>query len=253
MVGFSDRNKFYYPLILFMIIAAVGDVHSPQYYEEFIRAVDTMKAKPDLFLISGDMVNRGRIEEFDKVYNVLFGKINCPIVAVFGNNEYKEIREKIKEKYKEIKFLDDESTVIQIGKRFVGIIGTTGSLDTPTPWQRKNIPDIEKTYRERVSFVEKHLQRLVTNFKIVLMHYSPTYKTLEGENPMFHSSFGSRVYERVLFQRKPELVIHGHSHKGLKQAWVDSVPVFNVSLPVNREIVIIDTEKDLKPGIAKFV
>jgi hypothetical protein len=36
-------------------------------------------------------------------------------------------------------------------------------------------------------------------------------------------------------------------------AWVDSVPVFNVSLPVNKEIVVIDTEKDLKPGIAKFV
>jgi len=236
-----------------MIIAAIGDVHSPRYYDEFVRAIDTIKAKPDLFLIAGDMVSRGRIEEFDKVYNVLFGKINCPIVAVFGNNEYKEIRNKIKQKYSEIKFLDDESTVIQVGKRFVGIIGTTGSLDTPTPWQKKNIPNIEKVYQDRVTFVDRFLQRLVTNFRIVLMHYSPTYKTLEGENPMFYSSFGSKAYERVLFDRKPDLVIHGHSHRGLKQAWIDTVPVFNVALPLNREIVIIDTEKDLKPGIAKFV
>lgn len=236
-----------------MIIAAVGDVHSPQYYDEFVRAVDTMKAKSDLFLIAGDMVSRGRLDEFDKVYNVLFGKIYCPIVACFGNNEFQEIRNKIKQKYAEIKFLDDESAVLQVGKRFVGIIGTTGSLDMPTPWQRKNIPNIGKVYQERVNFVDRHLQRLVTNFRIVLMHYSPTYKTLQGENPMFYSSMGSKAYEKILFERKPDLVIHGHSHRGLKQAWIDTVPVFNVSLPVNREIVIIDTEKNLRPGIAKFV
>jgi hypothetical protein len=35
-------------------------------------------------------------------------------------------------------------------------------------------------------------------------------------------------------------------------AWLDTVPIFNVAFPVNREIVIIDTE-ELKPGITKFV
>jgi hypothetical protein len=34
--------------------------------------------------------------------------------------------------------------------------------------------------------------------------------------------------------------------------WFDTVAVFNVSLPLNRQIVIIDTEK-LKPGLAQFV
>jgi calcineurin-like phosphoesterase family protein len=64
---------------------------------------------------------------------------------------------------------------------------------------------------------------------------------------------GSQLYENVFVQRKPSLVIHGHSHRGTKQAWVDTVPIFNVSLPLNKQIVVIDTEKDLKPGIAKFV
>lgn len=236
-----------------MIIAAVGDVHSPRYYDEFLRAIDTIKAKPDLFVIVGDMVNRGSLEEYDKVYNVLFGKIYCPIVAVFGNNEFQEIRTKIREKYPEIKFLDDESGVVQVGKSFVGIVGSTGSLDTPTPWQKKNIPDIEKIYQDRVVTVDNLLQKLLTNFKMLLTHYSPTYKTLEGENPMFRGSFGSKLYEKVIWDRKPNIVIHGHSHRGTKHAWIDTVPVFNASLPLNREIVIIDTEKDLKPGISKFV
>ncbi|HKZ45541.1 MAG TPA: metallophosphoesterase, partial [archaeon] len=66
-------------------------------------------------------------------------------------------------------------------------------------------------------------------------------------------SLGSQVYEKVFWERKPDLVVHGHSHRGTKRAWVDTVPVFNVAMPLNREIVIIDTEKDLKPGIARFV
>jgi Icc-related predicted phosphoesterase len=89
--------------------------------------------------------------------------------------------------------------------------------------------------------------------RIVLTHYASTYKTLESENPRFYGSLGCQAFENVLNQRKPSIVLHGHSHHGMRMAWVDSVPVFNVSLPVNKEIVVIDTEKDLKPGIAKFV
>src|SRR3990170_1937289 len=201
-----------------MIVAATADVHSPQYYEAFVHAVESMNVKPDLFLIAGDMINRGNIEEFDRVYNVLFGKFFCPIVACFGNNEFQEMRVRIKQKYPEIKFLDDESAVVQAGKNYVGIVGTTGSLDTPTPWQKKNVPNIEKIYKDRVEFVSNALPKLLTNFKLVLIHYSPTFKTLEGENPIFYSSLGSQVYEKVFWERKPDLVVHGHSHRGTKRA-----------------------------------
>lgn len=236
-----------------MIIAATGDVHSPQHYGLFLRALDRLSVKPSLLLITGDMINRGDLNEFNKVYNAFFGKINCPIVSCFGNNEFQELRPTIKSKYPDIKFLDDEAAVLDIGGVEVGIVGTTGSLDTPTPWQRANVPNVEQLYQSRVALVDRFLQRMRTQLRIALMHYSPTYKTLEGENPRFFGSFGMQAFENVLNQRKPSLVLHGHSHHGMKMAWVDSVPVFNVSLPANRDIVIIDTEKDLKPGIAKFV
>jgi Icc-related predicted phosphoesterase len=236
-----------------MIIAAVSDVHSPRYYEQYVEAIGKLNVKPDLFLIAGDMIYRGSVEEYQKVYNVLFGKINCPIVACFGNQEFPEIREKIKESFKEIRFLDDQSIVLQIGGKSVGIFGSTGSLDTPTRWQKANIPNIERIFSQRIELAEKHLQRMFTDLKILLLHYSPTYKTLEGENPNFYSFLGSQLYENVIIKTKPSLVIHGHSHNGIKKAWVDTVPVFNVSLSVNKEIVVIDTEEDLKPGLEKFV
>lgn len=236
-----------------MIIAATADIHSPRYYVEFVRALDFMQTKPDLFLIAGDMIDRGALQEYSKVSNALFGKVNCPIVACFGNGEnIPDITEEIKEKNKNIKFLKDESTILRIGGMSVGIVGTTGSLDEPTNWQKQNVPNIGKIYQERISFVDRHLQRMMVDFKIVLMHYSPTYKTLEGENPRFFSSIGSLAYENVINNRKPSLVVHAHSHRGKKQVWIDTVPIVNVCFPLNEEIVIIDTEK-LKPGLAKFV
>jgi Icc-related predicted phosphoesterase len=236
-----------------MIIAATGDVHSPRHFNEFVIAMENLKTKPDLFLISGDMIDRGEIKEYERINNVLFGKVFCPIVACFGNNEWQQYREELKQKYREIRFLDDQSIILKVGTKSVGIFGSTGSLDTPTPWQRANIPNIENIYRQRYDMIDRSLQRLMVDFKILLTHYAPTFKTLEGENPRFFTSMGSQVYENILVTRKPNLAIHGHSHRGIRMAWVDTVPVFNVSLPANREIVVIDTEKDLRPGIAKFV
>ena len=87
--------------------------------------------------------------------------------------------------------------------------------------------------------------------KILLIHYVPTYKILEGENPISYPELGCNAYEKVLIEQKPDVVITGHSHRGKKQVWVDTVPVFNVALPLNEGIVVIDTE-ELKPGLEKF-
>lgn len=178
--------------------------------------------------------------------------MKCPIIACFGNNEFDQMRQTAKMKYPDIKFLDDEAWMMRVGDITVGIVGTTGSLDNPTPWQKENVPNIENVYRERVNFVDRQLQRIQADVKIVLMHYSPTYKTLEGENPRFYGSMGSRAYELVLENRKPTVVVHGHSFRGSKMAWIETVPVFNVAFAVNKGITIIDTE-NLKPGITKFV
>ncbi len=235
-----------------MIIAATSDVHTPRYYTEFIQALEQMTVKPDLFILAGDMVHRGEMAEYEKVYNALFGKISCPIIACFGNNEYQQLRDGVKQKFTEIRFLDDQSIEVDTGLMRIGIFGTTGSLETPTPWQRANIPNIERIYQQRIELADRHLQRMKGMFIILLTHYAPTYKTLEGENPRFFSSMGNQLYENVINNRKPNLVIHGHSHRGSRHAWIDTVPVFNVAFPLNREIVVIDTDK-IKPGIAKFV
>ena len=153
----------------------------------------------------------------------------------------------------DIKFLDDEYTVLKINRKSVGIIGTLGSLDTPTRWQRTHIPNIESIYKNRITLIRNMLRNLEADFKILLIHYAPTYKILKGENPVFYPNLGCKEFEEVLVEQKPDLVITGHTHNGSKQVWVDKVPVFNAALPLNKQIVVIDTEKNLRPGLGKFV
>src|SRR3972149_1377650 len=168
-----------------MIIAATSDILSPRYYAEFVSALDRLQVKPDVFLIAGDMVFRSDIQEFEKIRNALFGKIQCPIVACFGNNEFPEIREEVKQKYRDIRFLDDQSMVIDIGRESIGIFGSTGALDTPTPWQKANVPNIENIFKMRYDMADRHLHRMHATFRVLMTHYAPTHRTLEGENPRF--------------------------------------------------------------------
>jgi Icc-related predicted phosphoesterase len=237
-----------------MLIAAIGDIHSPRFFDFYVKAAENLREKPDLFFLLGDIIYRGKVEEYSKVYNVLFGKINCPIIACFGNEEDgQETRMLIENQNPDIKFLDDESLVIEINNKNIGIVGSIGSLDRPTFWQRNNIPDIYDIYKKRIEKVEKLLSELNTDMKILLIHYVPTYKILEGEEPRIYPELGSKEYERVIIEQKPDIVITGHSHRGSKKAWIDTIPVFNVAFPLNKEIVLIDTEKDLKPGLEKFI
>ena len=237
-----------------MLIAAVGDIHSPRFFNYYVKAIEDLQEKPDIFFLLGDIIYHGAIGEYQKVYNVLFGKITCPIVACFGNEEHgEETRIVIENQNPDIKFLADESLILEIGGKTVGIVGTIGSLDRPTFWQRNNIPGISEMYKKRVEIVENLLIGLKTEMKILLTHYAPTYKILEGENPQSFPELGSKAYEKVIAEQKPNLVIAGHSHKGTKKAWIDTVPVFNVAFPLNRKIVVINTEEDLKPGLEKFL
>jgi Icc-related predicted phosphoesterase len=216
--------------------------------------MEELHVKPDLFLLAGDVIHRGKVEEYEKVYNVFFGKVSCPIIACFGNDEFgPKTRMLIENRVPDIKFLDDESLTLEVNSLSVGIVGSLGSLDRPTFWQRNNIPNIYEIYSKRVETVEKLLSSLNTDFNILLIHYAPTYTILEGENPRVYPELGSKDYERIIKEKKLSLVITGHSHKGKKEVWIDTIPIFNVALPLRKEIVVIDTEKDLKPGLEKFL
>jgi Icc-related predicted phosphoesterase len=222
-----------------MLIAAFGDVHGDRFFE-FLIASETRIQDADLVLMAGDIVNKNHHEDFRRVTNWVYSVCSAPMVAVFGNEEYAQDREKYRE-ITPVTFLEDESIKLDIDGSRVSVIGTSGSLDRPTWWQRKHVPGIRDTYLERVRKVEKLLLE-ADGFKVLLMHYAPTYLTLEGERRDRFPEMGCKRYEEVISRTRPELVIHAHAHRGARRASLGEagVPVHNVSLPLNEGVTFLE-------------
>ena len=238
-----------------MLVSAISDLDPLGVDLEPFWDVIKKANEPDLFLLGGDIYEYRNPEIYGLILDFIkLKKWVCPIIAVFGNREFDEDIDEIKKICKSrITFLDDESIELKVKNKKVGIVGTRGSLDFPTWWQSTHVPDIRKAYLERIKKCEELLDKLKVDIKILLSHYAPTYKTLVGENPKIHSVLGSKKFENVLVKTKTSFAIHGHAHYGTALAFVDSIPIFNVSFTVNRKIVEIDTDNLPKTGLHKFI
>jgi len=146
-----------------MRILAVADVHSPRFLDEFTACLDEQSA-PDLFLMAGDMINRGTAKEFPRILDVIEARIGCsfPIISCFGNEEYSEIRRDLISRLRDrITFLDEKAITLDVDGTTVGIVGTQGSLDKPTDWQRRSISNVKRVFERRADRAEALLRRIL--------------------------------------------------------------------------------------------
>jgi len=237
-----------------MIVSAISDLDVLEMDLEPFWGIIKKARKPDLLLFAGDMYEFRNPETYGLILDFLkLRKWDCPIFAVFGNREFDEDIDDIKKICKnKIKFLETEKAILNIKDKKIGIVGSRGSLDAPTWWQSTHVPDIRKAYNERIKRIEKLLKDLKTDIKILLTHYSPTYKTLKGESEKIYDNLGTKKLEKVLIKNKITFAVHGHAHYGIPLAFVKGIPVFNVCFLVNKKIVEIDTDKLPKTGLHKF-
>ena len=223
-------------------MAAVADVHAPVYLgllEEALSGLLEQHGKPDLLLLVGDMVEKNAHEELPKVLDLL-GELGCPIYACFGNEEYEESKEAYLS-YGRVRWLDDEAAVLELRGLRIGLVGSRGSLDRPTWWQRTHIPGIRALYKRRVKLIDSLLRRLEADLKIVMTHYAPTYETLRGERERIWPEMGCRAFENVMRARRPDLWLHGHAHKAqVLETRIEDTLVVNVSLPARRGFYVVD-------------
>ena len=236
--------KLVYRVLMTLIrIAAVGDIHSQKFLAEFKTCVSNIESSAvDLFLLAGDLIFKGRHENIRDVLNVLEeNHVSCPIIGCFGNEEYSQIREQIMRAVgNRIRFLDDEGIIIRINNLDVGVVGSQGSLDKPTPWQAGNLPNMGSIYSKRIRRIQQLLAELSSDIKILLTHYPPTYKILKGEIAFSYPYIGCQRCEKIISESSVNAVICAHSHRGIPYAVVNGVPVYNVSLPAVHKITLID-------------
>ncbi len=228
-----------------MKFLATSDIHAPNYIpllrESLEKALRDVLEGVCIVFLAGDYVDEGKHQFMPLVTRVLEPLRNKPVLAVFGNDDYEEVRDKIRSAASWFRWLDDEEETIEVGGLTVRVFGTMGVLDQPTRWQEKNVPGIRRIYDGRLQRIEEFArERKGDEIRILLTHYSPTYKTLVGEPRFAWPQMGSRRVEKVLEKYGTiDLVVHGHAHKSrVLETRIGKTRVLNVALPARKSIVI---------------
>jgi len=205
-----------------MRIAAVGDIHCPRFFPIFEKSLRAIE-KPDVFLLAGDIVNRGKANEYPVVVDAIdsvHGQV--PIIACFGNedNELYHEHEIIELIGDRVTFLDDATVTLSIGGSTLGVIGVSIVSE-----RVKDVEAMQTIFEERARKISDSLKELTdaSDYTVVLSHYSPLVET---------ETVFSWWFEKAVKNIQPSLIIHGHIHNSSKnRVVVESTPVYNVALP----------------------
>lgn len=222
-------------------IAAAGDIHTAE--EERTRlegAFAEADRQADLILLAGDLTTYGEPEQA-RVLTDVTGEIETPILAVLGNHDWHaDRRDEILEVLErgKIRVLERDATTVEVGGAAVGVVGTKGFIGG---FPDAHLPDfgepiLRRVYAEtsaEVEAIDRGLRAVAgADLTLVLLHYSPTTTTLEGERKTIWAFLGSDRMARPIAQHRPDAVFHGHGHGGTFAGSIDGVPVFNVGVAV---------------------
>lgn len=219
-----------------MRLAAASDIHAPRNLDRFRDLLENTDPFDGL-LLAGDVINDDDIDRYGDVLSTI--PDDADVYAVFGNEEYEEHRDDYVARYGDrVRFLRDLALDLDTTR----IVGTTGSLDRPTYWQRTNKPERWRIYADRVDRVDRLLRD--ADRALLLTHYAPTYRTLRGEDKDAWPEMGRKGYEDVIEKHSDTLIaaVHGHAHRGQKRAEVHGVPVINAAVTLDRDALpVVET------------
>jgi Icc-related predicted phosphoesterase len=221
-------------------VAAVADVHSPKYLEEFKDSLSIVET-PEVLLLAGDMINFGISSEYrniiDSIDSILGSDV--PVVACFGNEEFIESRDSILElTQNRISFLDGESLIIKNGELEIGIVGAPAPTDVIDASKGLNHQDIRGIFETRASLLSSLVKDVASKADqtVLLMHYSPLSERPNDKNVSEYSWWISKTIKEV----QPNLVIHGHIHGSkMLRTSIGRTRIFNVAFPATNTVTEI--------------
>jgi len=237
-------------------IAAAGDIHySDKITPESAEAFEQLEGDADLLLLAGDLTTLGEPDQAAALADVLSG-LSLPILAVLGNHDWHankadEIVEILT--HAGVSVLDPGWKIVDVHGIDVGIVGTKGFIGGFPDSQLPDFgePLLRQVYAEttaEVSALEEGLQSVQDcSIRVVLLHYAPTTTTLIGEPPVIWAFLGSDRMAAPIAAHRPELVLHGHGHRGTFEGSIGEVPVFNVAVSAmgrNFAIFLLDGTRD---------
>lgn len=220
-------------------IAAVADIHFDGKHAGELRDLfSDAQRSADILALCGDLTTHGRPEQMLAFTEELAG-VEVPIVAVLGNHDYEnDAHEECGAMLTEagVQLLDGTNTVID-GIGFAGTKGFAGGFGRGAlgPFGESLIKEFVNAAVDEALKLERALQQLDTETRIVLLHYSPIAETLVGEPEVIFPFLGSSRLLQPIDTLGAAAVFHGHAHHGVLEASTPAgIRVFNVALPVLR-------------------
>jgi Icc-related predicted phosphoesterase len=222
-------------------LAAAGDVHAEDANrDELERAFDGVAGGVDVILLAGDLTTYGEPEQAALLAEIC-RPLQVPVYAVLGNHDWHcnrvpELVALLADAG--VRVLDRSWAVEDVKGASVGIVGLKGFIGGFPDSQLPDFgePLLRQVYAETTADVEALGAGLEAvddcDYRIVLLHYSPTVTTLEGEPRGIWAFLGSDRLAEPIAEHRPDVVLHGHTHAGRFEGSVGGVPVFNVAVPV---------------------
>jgi Icc-related predicted phosphoesterase len=231
-------------------IAAVGDVHyDRKSHNRLGQHFQGIEDKADIFLLAGDLTQTGHPEEIQVLADDL-KKCPIPIVAVLGNHDYHVDQVETVIRILQdvgVTVLERNSVVIQVGEETVGIAGAKGFGGgfvggSGSDFGEQEMKSFMRHSKEQARQLEVAIKALNTDYKIVLLHYSPTAQTLMGEKKEIFPFLGCYYLAEAVDYGKADIAFHGHAHAGVEKGETPGgTPVRNVAQPVIRHAFNIYT------------
>jgi Icc-related predicted phosphoesterase len=222
-------------------VAAAGDIHCAEPLRERItRAFTALRGQADVVLLAGDLTTHGDPAEAAVLADAC-RSLELPVYAVLGNHDFHLNRcDEL------IAVLEDAGiTVLQrafavheVGGVELGIVGGKGFVGG---FPGAELPDFgEPLLREVYAETTREVEALEAGLeeisgchrRVVLLHYSPIPETLVGEPETIWAFLGSSRLAQPIGAHRPDLVLHGHAHRGSKAGELGPVPVRNVAVHV---------------------
>src|SRR5919199_462180 len=212
-------------------IAAAGDIHcSPDNRDHLAAAFSRADPDVDLFLLAGDLTTLGEPEQAQPLADICRG-LATRVLAVLGNhdwhaNEVEELVSILEDGG--VTVLDPGTATCEVDGAQVGIVGTKGFVGGFPDSQLPDFgePILRQVYRDTTAEIEG------CDHRIVLLHYAPTTTTLEGEPRVIWAFLGTDRLAPPISERQPDVVLHGHAHRGTFRGFIGDVPVYNVAVEV---------------------